>query len=153
MFAEGQPGALETTLTAEQSLSTLVEVRCGQPDPNWVELEEAWAIEGALQLWVLDPLSGFLKQMLDEIPLSCFDVSTFADIANPELGDGGQASNAILKDPYDIELLPNGSYYIADTLNGRVRKVYANGMITSVANGITAYGIGAGLDGSVYRGL
>jgi alpha-tubulin suppressor-like RCC1 family protein len=47
-------------------------VHCNQPDPQWSELlGEAWPRYGALQLWSLDPLSGFVAQKVMEFPLSC----------------------------------------------------------------------------------
>ena len=71
-FTAGQPGALGSNFVAEGDLATAVDVHCGQPDPDWAALGDAWAKVGAIQLWALDPLSGFATQMLDEIPLNCF---------------------------------------------------------------------------------
>jgi hypothetical protein len=71
-FAAGFPGALDQHLTSEGDLATAVDVHCNQPDPQWSELlGEAWPRYGALQLWSLDPLSGFVAQKVMEFPLSC----------------------------------------------------------------------------------
>ena len=48
-------------------------------------------------------------------------------------GDGGQATAAELSDPAAVGIGPNASFYIADRNNNRIRKVDANGVITTVA--------------------
>jgi len=48
-------------------------------------------------------------------------------------GDGGPATKASLACPHDVALGPNGSIYIADSENKRVRKVSPKGIITTVA--------------------
>jgi sugar lactone lactonase YvrE len=54
-------------------------------------------------------------------------------------GDGGQATAALLGWPQGIAVDGSGSIYIADPLNGRVRRVDRRGVITTAAGGdITA---------------
>ncbi|MCF6324630.1 MAG: hypothetical protein L3J89_09955 [Gammaproteobacteria bacterium] len=48
-------------------------------------------------------------------------------------GDGGLATQAELSRPTDIVVAPDGSLYIADILNYRIRKVDTNGIITTIA--------------------
>jgi len=48
-------------------------------------------------------------------------------------GDGYRATNASLWDPGSVTVDPAGDLYIADSANGRIRKVDTNGMITTVA--------------------
>ena len=48
-------------------------------------------------------------------------------------GDGGAATNASLKQPYDIASDAWGNLFIADSHNQRVRKVDTNGIISTVA--------------------
>jgi sugar lactone lactonase YvrE len=55
-------------------------------------------------------------------------------------GDGGDATNTSLNQPQGVAMDPSGNIFIADTLNGRVRKVDAYGIITTIAgNGSTTY--------------
>ena len=48
-------------------------------------------------------------------------------------GDGGPATQAQLHGPGDIEVDAEGSVYVADANNGRVRKIDASGTITTIA--------------------
>ncbi len=48
-------------------------------------------------------------------------------------GDGGPAAQALLSWPKDVALDHSGNMYIADTGNSRIRKVDANGVITTIA--------------------
>ena len=91
----------------------------------------------------------------------------FADEWERSAGDGGPATKASLSAPRDLALAPDSSLYIADSGNGRVRKVNRDGIITTVAgrdkegysgdggpvtkatfNGIAAVALGS--DGSLY---
>ena len=55
-------------------------------------------------------------------------------------GDGGPALAAELHQPWDVRVAPDGSVYIADYLNIRVRKVDPDGIITTVAGtGVNGY--------------
>jgi trimeric autotransporter adhesin len=59
-------------------------------------------------------------------------------------GDFGPATDAELYDPISIALDSNGSLYIADTFNSRIRKVYTDGTIVTIA--------GATVDGNPVQG-
>jgi hypothetical protein len=48
-------------------------------------------------------------------------------------GDGGQATAAQLSFPRDLAVLPDGGFLIADQDNSRVRRVWPDGTITTVA--------------------
>jgi len=61
-------------------------------------------------------------------------------------GDGGPATQARLRGPQDVAVGRDGSLYIADTGNHRIRKVSRNGIITTVAgNGQPGYSGDGGL--------
>ena len=82
-------------------------------------------------------------------------------------GDGGPATAAKLNNPWDVAIAADGSVYIADASNHRIRRVAPNGIITTVAgNGTSGYsgdggpataakiasprGVAIGPDGSLY---
>jgi RHS repeat-associated protein len=83
-------------------------------------------------------------------------------------GDGGPATQATLNNPVGIAIGPDGSLYIADTGNSRIRRIAPDGLITTVAgdgrlgyaasDGVPAteaalnhpMGIAIGPDGSLY---
>lgn len=83
-------------------------------------------------------------------------------------GDGGPATAAELRSPRDLALAPDGSLYIGDSLNGRVRRVQPSGIIDTVAGAgsgyagdggpaagarfLHPYGIGLGPDGDLIVG-
>ena len=48
-------------------------------------------------------------------------------------GDGGPAVDAAIWQPHAVAALPDGGFLIADTFNHRVRRVWPDGRITSVA--------------------
>jgi hypothetical protein len=56
-------------------------------------------------------------------------------------GDGGPATAALLDAPSDVAPLAGGAYLVADTSNDRIRKVDANGVITTIAgDGLRGFG-------------
>jgi RHS repeat-associated protein len=48
-------------------------------------------------------------------------------------GDGGPATQAWLKNPWNIATAADGSVYISDTVNHRIRRIGPDGIITTVA--------------------
>ncbi|MGZ8237201.1 MAG: PKD domain-containing protein, partial [Methylobacter sp.] len=52
-----------------------------------------------------------------------------------DAGDGGPATQAQLEQPYGVAVGPDGSLYFSDRFSDRIRRVGADGIITSVAGG------------------
>jgi YD repeat-containing protein len=48
-------------------------------------------------------------------------------------GDGGQATKADLAQPTGVDVAPDGTLYIADSYNARIRRVSPDGVITTLA--------------------
>lgn len=65
-----------------------------------------------------------------------FTITTIAGCgycSPPNNGNGGPATSAFLNNPYGVAVDAKGNIYIADSGNGRICKVSANGVITTVA--------------------
>lgn len=62
-------------------------------------------------------------------------------------GDGGPATSASLSFPGGVAVAPDGSVYIADGGNDRVRRVGSDGLITTFAGNAEKFKFGAGGDG------
>ena len=64
-------------------------------------------------------------------------------------GDGGKATDAPLSEPKDVGVDSNGNLFIADTGNGRIRRVDANGIITTIT-GVGSKCIAVDAGGNVF---
>ena len=96
-------------------------------------------------------LQSFWSLVVPALSLACYaqapaapryTVETLAGA--PSIGDGGPASNALLRFPQALAFDPKGNLYIADIGNVRIRKVSASGTISTVAGNGT---LGDGGDG------
>jgi len=89
------------------------------------------ALDGAGNLYVAETSQGLVRR----INLATGTVETVAGIGAAGYGgDNGPARKATLKGPNSLFLAQNGDLYIADTGNGRVRKIDGKtGIITTVA--------------------
>ncbi len=67
-------------------------------------------------------------------------ITTIAGSTRGLSGDGGLAIAAQMDSPRGLAPLPDGGFLFADTGNGRVRRVAANGAITTVAGTIPGFG-------------
>lgn len=77
------------------------------------------------------------------IPTNGIILSVAGKAAGSYSGDGGQATNANLNNPFCVVADSAGNFFIGDANNNRIRKVSTNGIITTVAGG-GASGIGDG---------
>ena len=66
-------------------------------------------------------------------------------------GDGGPASAATFNRPHGLSLGPDGGLFVADALNGRIRRVdLASGRISTLSSVGIAVSLAVGPDGTVY---
>jgi sugar lactone lactonase YvrE len=56
----------------------------------------------------------------------------------------GPATEAMFRFPLDVAIAPDGTCYVADTDNDRIRAVSTNGMVSTIAGSIYDYGDGRG---------
>ena len=75
-----------------------------------------------------------------------FDLATITTVAGggkgpfgPDHGDGGPAVDALLTRPWGVAMGPDGSLYIADYDNAKIRRVGLDGIITTVAGSDKPY--------------
>src|SRR4051812_16141878 len=62
-----------------------------------------------------------------------FNIETVAGSGPADIGDGRPAKDAILEQPLGVLAGADGSIYVADTYNNRIRRVFPDGTITTVA--------------------
>jgi hypothetical protein len=94
------------------------------------------AADAAGNLYVADDINHRVRKVS-----TSGAVTTIAGTGNPGFsGDGGPAVPARLSAPKKIAVDRNGNIYIADSGNGRIRKIAASGVITTIAgNGIWGF--------------
>jgi sugar lactone lactonase YvrE len=65
-------------------------------------------------------------------------------------GDGGKATEAHLSQPSDLAVDSGGNIILSDSGNSRLRRIDAQGNITTIARSSAAQGIAVAPDGSIY---
>ncbi len=109
---------------------------------------DAVAVDGSGNLFIADNINRRIRRVS-----TGGIITTVAGSGNSGFsGDGGQATNASLWNPYGIALDSSGNLFIADNANDRVRKVSGNGIITTVAGGGNSPCCNGGLATSVALG-
>ncbi|WP_367156177.1 PKD domain-containing protein [Methylomonas sp. HYX-M1] len=79
-------------------------------------------------------------------------ISTVAGNGNANFsGDGGPALNAALNKPIGVALAEDGSFYITDSNNNRIRKVAVDGVISTIAGNGSAGFSGDGSKATVAK--
>jgi trimeric autotransporter adhesin len=86
------------------------------------------ALEATIILAVIPPTGPTVKTVAGGEP-----VGQSFPLLGDYGGDGGRAVNALLSLPSDVAVAPDGTLYIADYRNERIRRVEANGKITAYA--------------------
>ena len=95
------------------------------------------AIDSAGNLYIADSGNNVIRRISPDGTIATVAGNGHAGFS----GDGGLATSAQLYNPFRIALDSAGSLYIADSYNGRIRKV-AGGMITTVAGGGVSFSDG-----------
>ncbi|MGD0775519.1 MAG: hypothetical protein ABSC05_22110 [Candidatus Solibacter sp.] len=97
------------------------------------------AVDGAGNLYIADTGNGVVRKVSPN-----GSISTVAGTGTLGYsGDGGPARNAWLNGPESVAVDAAGNLYIADTFNGRIRRVGADGIIATVA-GVGSTGVYSG---------
>ena len=92
------------------------------------------AVDGAGNLWIADMYNMRIRKVAGDGVITTIHGQVYY------FGDGGPATAAMLSSPSGVAVDGAGSLYIADSLNNAVRKVTADGIITTVVgNGQQGY--------------
>ena len=70
-FSNHSAGSHKQSFASTGSQEISVDVQCNRPDPAWAQAEGIWPFYGAVQLWAIDPLSGFASHLLSENLIDC----------------------------------------------------------------------------------
>ncbi len=92
---------------------------------------EGIAVDASGNVYVADAAENRVRKIATDGSIQTVAGTGVAGFA----GDGGQASAALLNQPYGLALDKTGNLYIADLGNARVRKVAIDGTIQTVAGG------------------
>ena len=89
------------------------------------------AVDGDGNIYIADTHNGLIRRVSAD-----GNISTFAGVGTLGYGgDGGPATEAYLNWPQDVAVDGDGNIYIADRSNDNIRKVGADGIISTVAGG------------------
>ncbi len=105
------------------------------------------AIDAKNNLLIVDNQNNRIRQVN-----SANSINTIAGTSNPNFGgDGRPATLARLFKPTSVAVDGNGTIYIADTGNDRIRQVDSTGIITSLSG--SGYGITVDAGGNIYMAV
>jgi uncharacterized repeat protein (TIGR01451 family) len=103
-------------------------------------MPEGVAVDGAGNLYIADTFNNLVRK----VDASGVETTVAGTGAPGWAGDGGPATSAQLYTPAGVALDAAGNLYIVENNNNTVRKVTANGMISTVAGNGTAGSAGDG---------
>ncbi len=102
------------------------------------------AVDGSGNLYLADTSNNRIRKVVPGANITTFAGNGAAGYS----GDGGAATNAGLNHPFGVAVDSSGNVYIADQGNQVIRKVAANGTISTIAGTAAAPGsLSAGGDG------
>jgi sugar lactone lactonase YvrE len=125
-----------TTVAGESSSHNETNGNGGAATNAWLLQPSGLAFDALGNLYIAQVNSAWVRKV-DANGI----ITAAAGIDQPGFsGDGGAATSANLDGPFDVAADSLGDFYIADSLNNRIRKVDANGIISTVAgNGSGTY--------------
>ncbi len=173
-FTPGPPPPPLARRSRRLQASTTIRVR--RPIVIWKEWHTSvggWDLRGlGLGGWVLDPMEIYDRDggvlLNGDGTSERADRKAYAAVsllagwngsgsAGGFAGDGGSAVGARLSSPDGVAVAPDGTVYVADTGNGRVRRIATDGTITTVYGGAACPApscrpadVAIGTDGSLY---
>jgi sugar lactone lactonase YvrE len=92
-------------------------------------------------------ITEFLLSMIVTTPSSQSQVSTLAGYGATGSTDGNGTS-ARFYNPYGVTVDSSGNIFVADTNNGKIRKITSNGIVTTFAGGGSTFADGTGTSAS-----
>jgi sugar lactone lactonase YvrE len=108
----------------------------GSATAAMMRLPSGMALDSSGNLYIADSSDNRIRKIAPDGAINTVAGSGTAGYS----GDGGSATMAQLNSPNHVVVDPSGNLYIADGLNWRIRKVAANGIIsTFVGTGDCAY--------------
>jgi sugar lactone lactonase YvrE len=109
-----------------------------------IHLPSGVAIDASGNLYIADTANQSIRKVTTDGNIATIAGNGFAGFS----GDAGAATSALLTSPKDVAIDSAGNLYIADTGNGRVRKITTDGVINTLAGGGTAPGDGGQATGA-----
>lgn len=102
-------------------------------------------VDAAGNVYFLENGNPYVRMVrTDGVLVTVAGDSYFRDDEGGFAGDGGPAVAAELNTPTDVEVGPDGTVYVADTYNSRIRAIDPGGVITTVAGTGEPYDTGDG---------
>ena len=98
----------------------------GQADAALLDFPQGVAVDGSDNLYFAEVSNQRIRRV-------DADTGIIATVAEERSGDGGPATAAHLNFPQGVETDGAGNFYVADTLNYRIRKIDAAGNISTFA--------------------
>ncbi|MBS1825813.1 MAG: SMP-30/gluconolactonase/LRE family protein [Acidobacteria bacterium] len=129
------------------------------PLESSLETPAALAVDAASNLYIADAASNRVWKITPDLnqqgPERKYAFGTITLVAGAGGmffdGDEGRATQAHLASPNGVAVAPDGTIYVADTNNNRIRAITTDGIIHTVASGLAIpFGVSVDAAGTVY---